>query len=227
MTFAASWTNRLSHDSCFEAVSWDVNAMITSARVRYEWSQCVYSSLCFSQGLSLLSVSIQSVAVETRLNLHGADSDVRIAGQRGDSSSRWYNKKCHPSHLTIHTTSKKENAQLKQSHLKRSLNWTDENGKCRMLTELFLKLVFSSNPIGWNFTKRIHWLIKPKGRRAGYAMNWRWKIELFRKIVYEEFAVQKLRELDTWELMKFLLKSKKVNSQWISLWFKVRNYRTR
>ena len=50
--------------------------------------------LVFSQGLSLLSVSIQSVAVETRLNPHGADSDVRIAGQRGDSSSRWDDKKC-------------------------------------------------------------------------------------------------------------------------------------
>ena len=30
----------------------------------------------------------------------------------------------------------KENAQLRQSYLKRSLNWTDENGRCRMLTAL-------------------------------------------------------------------------------------------
>ena len=58
--------------------------------------------LVFSQGLSLLSVSIQSVVGETRLNPHGADSDVRIAGQRGDSSSRWYDKKCHH-HIWIFT----------------------------------------------------------------------------------------------------------------------------
>ena len=44
----------------------------------------------------------------------------------------------------------KEAAQLKQNYLKRSLNWTEENGECEMLIVLFLKLACSSNPRGWN-----------------------------------------------------------------------------
>ena len=33
----------------------------------------------------------------------------------------------------------KENAQLRQDYLKRSLDWTEENGECKMLVLLFVK----------------------------------------------------------------------------------------
>ena len=46
--------------------------------------------------------------------------------------------------------------QLKQNYLKHRLNWTDENGRCRVLTELFMILASSFNSKGWNFIKRIN-----------------------------------------------------------------------
>ena len=38
-----------------------------------------------------------------------------------------------------------ENAQLRQDYLKRSLNWTEENGGRETLILLFMKLAYSSN----------------------------------------------------------------------------------
>ena len=38
---------------------------------------------------------------------------------------------------------------------KHSLNWTDENGRCRVLTELSMNRVSNFIPRGWNFIKRI------------------------------------------------------------------------
>ena len=45
----------------------------------------------------------------------------------------------------------KVNAQLRQDYVKRSLTWTEEIGKCKILMLLFMKLTFSSNLRGWNF----------------------------------------------------------------------------
>ena len=49
-----------------------------------------------------------------------------------------------------------KNAQLKHNYINHSLNWTDENRRCRVPTELFLHLASSFNPRGWNFIKRIN-----------------------------------------------------------------------
>ena len=40
--------------------------------------------------------------------------------------------------------------------VKHNLNWTDENGKCRVLTELFMNQVSNFNRRGWIFIKRIN-----------------------------------------------------------------------
>ena len=68
----------------------------------------------------------------------------------------------------------KENVQLRQNYLKHSLKWTDENGRCRVLTELFMNLASSFNPAGWNSINRINQRISPKGKRVGYAPSWKW-----------------------------------------------------
>ena len=34
----------------------------------------------------------------------------------------------------------------RHDYLKHSLTWTDENGRCRMMTELLMELAFGSNP---------------------------------------------------------------------------------
>ena len=46
-----------------------------------------------------------------------------------------------------------ENVRLRQDCLKHNLNWTDENGRCRVLTELFMNQVSNFILRGWNFTK--------------------------------------------------------------------------
>ena len=50
----------------------------------------------------------------------------------------------------------KEDAQFRQDYLKRSLNWTEESGVCKMLTLLFMKLACSFNPRGWDSIRRIN-----------------------------------------------------------------------
>ena len=50
----------------------------------------------------------------------------------------------------------KEELPLRQDYLKRSLSWTEENGKREMLMLLFMELACSSNPRGWNFIWQIN-----------------------------------------------------------------------
>ena len=67
----------------------------------------------------------------------------------------------------------KEKLRLRKEYLKHRLNLTEENGECKMLTVLFMKLAFRSNPTGWIM--------------QGVAKKLK---------NYEEFAVQKLTELE-------------------------------
>ena len=93
----------------------------------------------------------------------------------------------------------KENVQLRQNYLKHSLKWTDENGRCRVLTELFMNLASSFNSTGWNSIKRINQRISPKGKRVGYAPNWKWGTEVLKKI-----ARKGNQEIDELKKMCFL-----------------------
>ena len=83
-----------------------------------------------------------------------------------------------------------------------STGWIGQKrlGKDEMLILLFVKLVDSSNPIGWSSTRQISCLIRLKRKRAGYVKDWAWRTELLIKIAkeiakklknYEEIAVWK------------------------------------
>ena len=65
-----------------------------------------------------------------------------------------------------------ENLQLRHDYLRYRMNWTEEIGKDEMLILLFMKLVDSSNPIGWSSTRQISCLIRLKRKRAGYVKKW-------------------------------------------------------
>ena len=116
----------------------------------------------------------------------------------------------------------KENSKVRLNCLKRSLNWTEENGECEMLI--------------LHFIRQIKWQIRFEGKRVCYVTNQISETELFRKIVQQvvkklkyckEFAVQKLKELDHRNSMRVLLKRKRITLQWISLWFRFRICKTR
>ena len=60
---------------------------------------------------------------------------------------KWKGKEFCPNQETFTTSLKgklimlfKENAQLRQDYLKRSLDWTDENRECKMLRLLVMKM---------------------------------------------------------------------------------------
>ena len=76
---------------------------------------------------------------------------------------KWNRKEFRPNRKTFMNSLKrklimlfKENAQLRQDYLKRSLNLTEENGTGEMLILLFVKLASSSNPRGWNSVRQIN-----------------------------------------------------------------------
>ena len=58
----------------------------------------------------------------------------------------------------IFTTSLKRKLimQLRQSQLRRSMNWTEEHEKMQNAEFLFLKLACTSNPRGWNSIRLIN-----------------------------------------------------------------------
>ena len=65
----------------------------------------------------------------------------------------------------------KEKLRLRKDYLKYRLNLTEENGECKMLTLLFMKLAFRSNPTGWNSSRSIKCMIRLKWKRAGCVNN--------------------------------------------------------
>ena len=96
-----------------------------------------------------------------------------------------------------------------------------------MLIVLSMKLACGSGPRGWN----------SQAQKWEDLAKWRIRNEkLFRKIVqgiakklmdYEEFAVQKLKELDNWSMMNSLRKIKRILPQWTSLRFRFWNCKTK
>ena len=104
--------------------------------------------------------------------------------------------------MCIHNMIKpsEENVRLRQGCPTHSLNWTDENGRCRVLTELFPNGVSNLIPGGWNFIRRISKLFSPKGKKrigcAPQASSRRSYENLSRNSKIEKgFATQSLTDL--------------------------------
>ena len=77
----------------------------------------------------------------------------------------------------------KELLQLRQDNLKRSLNWTEEIGKCKMLMLLFMKLACSSNPRVWNSIRQINKLTDQTRREKSWLCK---ELEMRNKAFQED-----------------------------------------
>ena len=79
----------------------------------------------------------------------------------------------------------KENAQLRDDHLRLKQTWTQEIRNKDMLILLSIKPVDNSNLRDWSFIRRISGQIRFKEKRLIYAENWKREIDSFKKIAQE------------------------------------------
>ena len=172
--------------------------------------------VCFSQTQSSMEKSRRDALSRFQSSGNRCRKVKEIEIWRACRILQWIGKECCPRLLRTDHSSQ-ENVWLRQDNLKRRLNWTEENGKCKTLT---MPYFFKKKEIdmqfreerGRNSVKRINWLVRLEGKRGAHVTYLLWKAKFFGNMVHEngkklkknEFIVQRLKQVDNWELQNFL-----------------------